>query len=133
VSHRTANKLAPFALVGVLVVVAIVATHHGGGSASDAAQPAASPAATISQCQVGGKTVLTGIPADAQSFRFKFIGGGFTGHSWHTDWLPNDNQVQAGTYWVYTLGDYGTKPTGVTGEVQMSDGSTVETDLQVCY
>lgn len=123
------------AVLGLLVLGAIVSFAvngaKGSGSGPAAAQPASS--AELSKCDVGGRTVLTGIPVDATQFRFKFIGGGFTGHEWHTDWLPNDSEVKGGTYWIYTLGDQGTTPSGVTGEVQMSDGSTVETDQQLCY
>jgi hypothetical protein len=32
-----------------------------------------------------------------------------------------------------TLGDRGTNPSGVTGEVELDDGSTVDTDLQAYY
>lgn len=129
-TNSKAYKLA--AAIGIPSIIVIIALgHHGGNSSSAAAQPAST--ATISRCAAGGRTVLTGIPVNATQFRFKFIGGGFTGHSWHTDWLPNDSQVKGGTYWILTLGDYGTTPSGVTGEIQMDDGSTVETDLQACY
>jgi len=121
-------------VIGLLVLVAIIriSANGGGGERRSPAAPAASTA-KVSRCAAGGRTVLTGIPVDATQFRFKFIGGGFTGHGWHTDWLPNDSQVKSGTYWIYTLGDRGTTPSGVTGEVQMSDGATAETDQQLCY
>ena len=119
-------------IVGIVVAARLSGNHNGSGTSRAASSTSAS-SLKVSRCEAGGKTVLTGIPVDATDFRFRFIGGGFTGHSWHTDWLPNDSQVKGGTYWIYTLGDGDTTASGVTGEVEMSDGSTVETDLQACY
>lgn len=132
-NNLMSNKRAPIIVIGIVVAAVIVAVARGHGSGNTTAQPAAAAGVKVSRCEVGGKTWLAGIPLDATQFRFVFQGGGLTGHTWHTDWLPNDTQVNDGAYWIYTLGDSGTTATGVTGEVDMSDGSTASTDLQVCY
>lgn len=120
-------------VVFLVVLAVIVGAFASKGNSKKPATSAASSSASVSSCSLHGKTVLTGIPADASRFQFEFIGGGFTGHSWHTDWLPNDTSVRNGTFWIYTLGDNGTNPTGVSAKVQMSDGSVAATGLQDCY
>jgi hypothetical protein len=127
------TRIIVIGLVVVAVTIAAAAQGHGGTDTNSVAQSTAVPGLEVSSCEVGGKTQLAGIPLDATQFRFVFMGGGLTGHTWHTDWLPNDKQVKDGAYWIYTLGDSGTTASGVTGEVEMSDGSTASTDLQICY
>lgn len=125
-----------------LLVAGCGGTAHSSTKASKArGGSVVASTAFVSRCSLGkdaagylhGKTVLSGIPSGAATFRFDFIGGGLTGHGWHTDWLPNDHMVKNGTFWIYTLGDSGTTPSGVTAELRMSDGSTATTDLQECY
>ena len=110
------------------IVVAVVAGHGGGNAGNAGALPAAVSEMRVSKCELGGKTLLVGIPVRATEFRFVFFGG----QEWHTDWLPNDGAIKGGTHWIDTLGASGATPTGVRAEANMDDGSTVDTDLQVC-